>query len=223
MITITNFAKDVGKSRTTIYKIIKDLGIIPHKVQRQSLLDDTQVQQIKNAIAGKTTVIEATPDNPYLLLVEQLKIENQRLEKMLEREQGARSTERTAERERSERQDAMIAGLFAEHKRLRDENDQLKALGSPKQTEPLKNASSGFYDQGITNDINDKKEPVSAGVSDRDAQSTSTSTGQPNEHKNGHQNERHLNADEQPIVQPSPPPTSSSIFSAIGRQIRKIW
>ena len=66
-------------------------------------------------------------------LIEQLRSETRRLERLLDHEQRQRTDERT-ERERGERQDAMIAGLLAEQKVLRDEVKQLKVLQEPKNT-----------------------------------------------------------------------------------------
>jgi len=76
------------------------------------------------------------------LLVQQLQAEAAHLKALLEREQAERTserieraTERKAERERSERHDALVTALLAEQKSLRDEVQRLKALQAP---EPVK-------------------------------------------------------------------------------------
>ena len=58
-------------------------------------------------------------------MIEQLRSETRRLERLLDHEQrqrtderGERERERQSERERGERQDAMIAGLLAEQTKL---------------------------------------------------------------------------------------------------------
>jgi len=158
MITITETAARIGCSRTTIYAALKRLDLKPHKHKRKSLLDDQQIAKVKSAISSDADLkdfdvtegldkVAGRPSRPSTLdsqglLVLQLQAEAAHLKALLEREQAERTaerieraTERKAERERSERHDALVTALLAEQKSLRDEVQRLKALQAP---EPVK-------------------------------------------------------------------------------------
>jgi len=158
MITITETAARIGCSRTTIYAALKRLDLKPHKHKRKSLLDDQQIAKVKSAISSDADLkdfdvtegldkVAGRPSRPSTLdsqglLVQQLQAEAAHLKALLEREQAERTaerieraTERKAERERSERHDALVTALLAEQKSLRDEVQRLKALQAP---EPVK-------------------------------------------------------------------------------------
>ena len=154
MITITETAARIGCSRTTIYAALKRLDLKPHKHKRKSLLDDQQIAKVKSAISSDADLkdfdvtegldkVAGRPSRPSTLdsqglLVLQLQAEAGHLKALLEREQAERTaerieraTERKAERERSERHDALVTALLAEQKSLRDEVQRLKALQAP--------------------------------------------------------------------------------------------
>jgi len=158
MITITETAARIGCSRTTIYAALKRLDLKPHKHKRKSLLDDQQIAKVKSAISSDADLkdfdvtegldkVAGRPSRPSTLdsqglLVLQMQAEAAHLKALLEREQAERTaerieraTERKAERERSERHDALVTALLAEQKSLRDEVQRLKALQAP---EPVK-------------------------------------------------------------------------------------
>lgn len=214
MLTITELSADLNCSRTTLYRIIDKLDIEPHKAKRKSLLDDHQVAQIRKSLqnphnrtsTGKTVQLElgtaGTATNDHSIeqqLIEQLRSETRRLERLLSHEQQQRTDERTerererrSERERSERQDAMIAGLLAEQKVLRDEVRQLKALQEPKNTstpgyEYSERLSRHDHFAGNTKRWTEKKEDAENDLDSAELMSTSTSGERPTEHQNEHQ------------------------------------
>ena len=154
MITITETATRIGCSRTTIYAALKRLDIKPHKQKRKSLLDDEQIALVQESLPGDSTHSAELASNdkkpetprqkiaptydPQPLLVEQLQAEVCHLKVLLDREQVERSTERIeraderkAERERTERHDALVTALLSEQKGLRDEVQRLKAIQGP--------------------------------------------------------------------------------------------
>ena len=189
MITITETAARIGCSRTTIYAALKRLDLKPHKHKRKSLLDDQQIAKVKSAISSDADLkdfdvtegldkVAGRPSRPSTLdsqglLVLQLQAEAAHLKALLEREQAERTaerieraTERKAERERSERHDALVTALLAEQKSLRDEVQRLKALQAP---EPVKayNApveQDGSPDAGSEEGVGKKPMAVAASV-----------------------------------------------------------
>jgi len=220
MLTITELSADLNCSRTTLYRIIDKLDIEPHKAKRKSLLDDHQVAQIRKSLqtphnrtsTGKTVQLElgtaGTAANDHSIeqqLIEQLRSETRRLERLLDHEQRQRTDERTerererqSERERGERQDAMIAGLLAEQKVLRDEVKQLKALQEPKNTstpdyEYSERPSRHDHFAGNTKRWTEKKEDTADDLEDARLMSTSTFTSTSGERPTEHQSERQLN------------------------------
>jgi hypothetical protein len=217
MLTITELSADLNCSRTTLYRIIDKLDIEPHKAKRKSLLDDHQVAQIRKSLqtphnrtsTGKPVQLElGTATNDHSIeqqLIEQLRSETRRLERLLDHEQRQRTDERTerererqSERERGERQDAMIAGLLAEQKVLRDEVKQLKALQEPKNTstpdyEHSERPSRQDHFPGNTKRWEEKKEDTTDDLEDAGLMSTSTFTSTSGERPTEHQSERQLN------------------------------
>ena len=86
------------------------------------------------------------------LLVDQLQEEGRHLKVLIEREQAERKEERierkeerSAERERTERHEALVTALLGEQQELRDEIQRLRALQVPEPIEPLMAAEGQNY------------------------------------------------------------------------------
>ena len=50
MTTLTQLAKDLQIGKGTLYKVLSDLGITPHKQGRSRVLDDEQIKKIQKVI-----------------------------------------------------------------------------------------------------------------------------------------------------------------------------
>ena len=188
MITITETAARIGCSRTTIYAALKRLDLKPHKHKRKSLLDDQQIAKVKSAISSDADLkdfevtegldkVAGRPSRPSTLdsqglLVQQLQAEAAHLKALLEREQAERTaehieraTERKAERERSERHDALVTALLAEQKSLRDEVQRLKALQAPEPVKAYNAPVEQDSSHGTGNEEGVGKKPMAAAAS----------------------------------------------------------
>jgi len=134
----------VGKSR--LYALLKDHRIEPRKNGRRKELSDDQVEQLAQIIAAGEPPPEREPEagtapsssggpqlaeNPTaMLLVEELRGQNQVLLEQLRHEQD----ERKAERQERENYQQMLAALQQNNQRLLQENHrmQLELLEAPK-------------------------------------------------------------------------------------------
>ena len=134
----------VGKSR--LYALLKDHRIEPRKNGRRKELSDDQVEQLVQIIAAGEPPPEREPEagtapsssggsqlaeNPTaMLLVEELRGQNQVLLEQLRHEQD----ERKAERQERENYQQMLAALQQNNQRLLQENHrmQLELLEAPK-------------------------------------------------------------------------------------------
>ncbi len=135
----------VGKSR--LYALLKDHRIEPRKNGRRKELSDDQVEKLVQIIAAGEPPPEREPEvtgaeqsfsgnttttgNPTaMLLVEELRSQNQVLLEQLRHEQD----ERKAERQERENYQQMLAALQQNNQRLLQENHrmQLELLEAPK-------------------------------------------------------------------------------------------
>ena len=134
----------VGKSR--LYALLKDHRIEPRKNGRRKELSDDQVEQLVQIIAAGEPPPEREPeagtapsssggsqlaeDPTAMLLVEELRGQNQVLLEQLRHEQD----ERKAERQERENYQQMLAALQQNNQRLLQENHrmQLELLEAPK-------------------------------------------------------------------------------------------
>ena len=134
----------VGKSR--LYALLKDHRIEPRKNGRRKEISDDQVEQLVQIIAAGEPPPEREPeagtapsssggsqlaeDPTAMLLVEELRGQNQVLLEQLRHEQD----ERKAERQERENYQQMLAALQQNNQRLLQENHrmQLELLEAPK-------------------------------------------------------------------------------------------
>ena len=52
MTTLTQLAKDLQIGKGTLYKVLSNLEITPHKQGRSRVLDDEQIKKIQKAIVS---------------------------------------------------------------------------------------------------------------------------------------------------------------------------
>ena len=162
----------VGKSR--LYALLKDHRIEPRKNGRRKELSDDQVEQLVQIIAAGEPPPEREPEagtapsssgGPQLaedpiamLLVEELRGQNQVLLEQLRHEQD----ERKAERQERENYQQMLAALQQNNQRLLQENHrmQLELLEAPKPSRFEMEDAEAEVEESV--EVNPSSEPVVA-------------------------------------------------------------
>ncbi len=162
----------VGKSR--LYALLKDHRIEPRKNGRRKELSDDQVEQLVQIIAAGEPPPEREPeagtapsssggpqlaeDPTAMLLVEELRGQNQVLLEQLRHEQD----ERKAERQERENYQQMLAALQQNNQRLLQENHrmQLELLEAPKPSRFEMEDAEAEVEESV--EVNPSSEPVVA-------------------------------------------------------------
>ena len=162
----------VGKSR--LYNLLKDYRIEPRKNGRRKELSDDQVEQLVQIIAAGEPPPEREPeagiapsssggpqlaeDPTAMLLVEELRGQNQVLLEQLRHEQD----ERKAERQERENYQQMLAALQQNNQRLLQENHrmQLELLEAPKPSRFEMEDAEAEVEESV--EVNPSSEPVVA-------------------------------------------------------------
>ena len=151
MTTLTQLAKDLQIGKGTLYKVLSNLEITPHKQGRSRVLDDEQIQKIQKVIVSasghrpsetvKRQASNAQTDGSNVAEVLQAQIEH--LKKLLDSEKEEKSglLQRLEQAQgASERVQQLLSVSMAESSKLRQENDRLKLLEhtKPEATEALR-------------------------------------------------------------------------------------
>ena len=162
----------VGKSR--LYALLKDHRIEPRKNGRRKELSDDQVEQLVQIIAAGEPPPEREPeagtapsssggsqlaeDPTAMLLVEELRGQNQVLLEQLRHEQD----ERKAERQERENYQQMLVALQQNKQRLLQENHrmQLELLEAPKPSRFEMEDAEAEVEESV--EVNPSSEPVVA-------------------------------------------------------------
>ena len=151
MTTLTQLAKDLQIGKGTLYKVLSNLEITPHKQGRRRVLNDEQIQKIQKVIVSasdrrpsetiKRQASNAQTDGSNVAEVLQAQIEH--LKKLLDSEKEEKSglLQRLEQAQgASERVQQLLSVSMAESSKLRQENDRLKLLEhtKPEATEALR-------------------------------------------------------------------------------------
>ena len=151
MTTLTQLAKDLQIGKGTLYKVLSNLGITPHKQGRSRVLNDEQIQKIQKVIVSasdrrpsetfKHQTSNAQTDGSNVAEVLQAQIEH--LKKLLDSEKEEKSglLQRLEQAQgASERVQQLLSVSMSESSKLRQENDRLKLLEhtKPEATEALR-------------------------------------------------------------------------------------
>ena len=161
----------VGKSR--LYALLKDHRIEPRKNGRRKELSDDQVEQLVQIIAAgepppereseagtapSSSGGQLAEDPTAMLLVEELRGQNQVLLEQLRHEQD----ERKAERQERENYQQMLAALQQNNQRLLQENHrmQLELLEAPKPSRFEMEDAEAEVEESV--EVNPSSEPVVA-------------------------------------------------------------
>ena len=139
MTTLTQLAKDLQIGKGTLYKVLSNLGITPHKQGRSRVLDDEQIKKIQKVIVSasdrrpsetvKHQTSNAQTDGSNVAEVLQAQIEH--LKKLLDSEKEEKSglLQRLEQAQgASERVQQLLSVSMSESSKLRQENDRLKLL-----------------------------------------------------------------------------------------------
>ena len=150
MTTLTQLAKDLQIGKGTLYKVLSNLEITPHKQGRSRVLDDEQIKKIQKVIVSasdrrpsetvKHQTSNAQTDGSNVAEVLQAQIEH--LKKLLDSEKEEKSglLQRLEHAQgASERVQQLLSVSMSESSKLRQENDRLKLLEhtKPEATESL--------------------------------------------------------------------------------------
>ena len=150
MTTLTQLAKDLQIGKGTLYKVLSNLEITPHKQGRSRVLDDEQIKKIQKVIVSasdrrpsetvKHQTSNAQTDGSNVAEVLQAQIEH--LKKLLDSEKEEKSglLQRLEQAQgASERVQQLLSVSMSESSKLRQENDRLKLLEhtKPEATESL--------------------------------------------------------------------------------------
>lgn len=150
MTTLTQLAKDLQIGKGTLYKVLSNLEITPHKQGRSRVLDDEQIQKIQKVIVSasgqrpssvKRQASNAQTDGSNVAEVLHTQIEH--LKKLLDSEKEEKSgLLQRLERAQgaSERVQQLLSVSMSESSKLRQENERLKLLEhtQPEATEALR-------------------------------------------------------------------------------------
>jgi septal ring factor EnvC (AmiA/AmiB activator) len=151
MTTLTQLAKDLQIGKGTLYKVLSNLEITPHKQGRSRVLNDEQIQKIQKVIVSasdrrpsetiKRQASNAQTDRSNVAEVLQAQIEH--LKKLLnsEKEEKSGLLQRLEQAQgASERVQQLLSVSMSESSKLRQENDRLKLLEhtKPEATEALR-------------------------------------------------------------------------------------
>jgi septal ring factor EnvC (AmiA/AmiB activator) len=151
MTTLTQLAKDLQIGKGTLYKVLSNLEITPHKQGRSRVLNDEQIQKIQKVIVSasdrrpsetiKRQASNAQTDRSNVAEVLQAQIEH--LKKLLDSEKEEKSglLQRLEQAQgASERVQQLLSVSMSESSKLRQENDRLKLLEhtKPEATEALR-------------------------------------------------------------------------------------
>ena len=151
MTTLTQFAKDLQIGKGTLYKVLSNLEITPHKQGRSRVLDDEQIKKIQKVIFSasdrrpsetvKHQTSNAQTDGNNVAEVLRAQIEH--LKKLLDSEKEEKSglLQRLEQAQgASERVQQLLSVSMSESSKLRQENDRLKLLEhtKPEATEALR-------------------------------------------------------------------------------------
>ena len=151
MTTLTQLAKDLQIGKGTLYKVLSNLEITPHKQGRSRVLDDEQIKKIQKVIVSasdrrpsetvKHQTSNAQTDGSNVAEVLQAQIEH--LKKLLDSEKEEKSglLQRLEQAQgASERVQQLLSVSMSESSKLRQENDRLKLLEhtKPEATEALR-------------------------------------------------------------------------------------
>ena len=150
MTTLTQLAKDLQIGKGTLYKVLSNLEITPHKQGRSRVLDDEQIKKIQKVIVSasdwrpsetvKHQTSNSQTDGSNVAEVLQAQIEH--LKKLLDSEKEEKSglLQRLEQAQgASERVQQLLSVSMSESSKLRQENDRLKLLEhtKPEATESL--------------------------------------------------------------------------------------
>lgn len=148
MTTLTQLAKDLQIGKGTLYKVLSNLEITPHKQGRSRVLDDEQIQKVivsasdrRQSETIKRQASNAQTDGSNVEEVLQAQIEH--LKKLLDSEKEEKSglLHRLEQAQgASERVQQLLSVSMLESSKLRQENDRLKLLEhtKPEATESLR-------------------------------------------------------------------------------------
>ena len=147
MTTLTQLAKDLQIGKGTLYKVLSNLEITPHKQGRSRVLDDEQIQKVIVSASGqrpsnvKRQTSNAQTDGSNVAEVLQAQIEH--LKKLLDSEKEEKSglLQRLEQAQgASERVQQLLSVSMSESSKLRQENERLKLLEhtQPEATEALR-------------------------------------------------------------------------------------
>ena len=151
MTTLTQLAKDLQIGKGTLYKVLSNLEITPHKQGRSRVLDDEQIKKIQKVIFSasdrrpsetvKHQTSNAQTDGNNVAEVLRAQIEH--LKKLLDSEKEEKSglLQRLEQAQgASERVQQLLSVSMSESSKLRQENDRLKLLEhtKPEVTEALR-------------------------------------------------------------------------------------